>query len=190
MAAREDFAPVVKSETADTGKYKYKYATLAALLEAVTPALTRHGLVLIQYPSVDTYAGVMVPTLHTVLLHPESSTEVHGVYPLLPARPNDPQALGGAETYARRYSAQTILGIAPEDDDGQNASRKAQPKRAESVDPAQEQEVLRAIAQLGECGTLAAMKALWTGFPPEIRGNSRVAKAKDVLKARLGGGQG
>ena len=46
--AREEFPPVHKNKVADTGKYKYAYADLQTVLEAVTPALRKQGLEIIQ----------------------------------------------------------------------------------------------------------------------------------------------
>ena len=47
---------------------------------------------------------------------------MRSIYPLAPAKQNDPQALAGCLTYARRYSILCLCGVAPEDDDGQTAS--------------------------------------------------------------------
>ena len=42
----------------------------------------------------------------------------------VPASNQDPQGYGSALTYARRYSLMAACGIAPEDDDGNAASKK------------------------------------------------------------------
>ncbi len=47
----------------------------------------------------------------------------------VPAAQNSPQAFGSALTYARRYSLMTACGIAPEDDDGNAASKPVEQKR-------------------------------------------------------------
>ncbi len=52
----------------------------------------------------------------------------------VPAAKNDPQGYGSALTYARRYSLMAACGIAPEDDDG-NAATKARTQQAEESDP-------------------------------------------------------
>jgi hypothetical protein len=46
----------------------------------------------------------------------------------VPATKQDAQGYGSAMTYARRYSLQAACGIAPEDDDGNHASRPSKPK--------------------------------------------------------------
>ncbi len=68
--------------------------------------------------------------LVTTLRHVSGNT-IEGMLPLEPAKPRDPQSMGSAITYARRYAYMAILGIAAEDDDGNAASRKPKPKPAQ-----------------------------------------------------------
>jgi hypothetical protein len=46
----------------------------------------------------------------------------------MPAIKNDPQGFGSALTYCRRYSLLAAMGIAPEDDDANLASKKPVPR--------------------------------------------------------------
>jgi hypothetical protein len=65
--------------------------------------------------------GVIV---ETVFIH--ESGEIFSAGKLhVPATKHDAQGYGSALTYARRYSLMAACGIAPEDDDGNAASRKA-----------------------------------------------------------------
>ena len=50
-----------------------------------------------------------------------------------PVQKADPQGIGSATTYLRRYSAAAVAGIAQEDDDGNTA---AHDKKPEAIDPA------------------------------------------------------
>jgi len=68
--------------------------------------------------------GVIVETL---FLH-ESGESLRSGRLHVPAAKQDPQGYGSALTYARRYSLMAACGIAPEDDDGNAASRKQEPK--------------------------------------------------------------
>lgn len=88
--------------------FRSKYTPLEDLVEAVTPALNRHGLTIAQFPSGD--CG-----LTTYLLHTSGEYLMHTTT-LAPAERN-PQALGSAITYMRRYSLQAVLGIAADTDD-------------------------------------------------------------------------
>ena len=111
---------VAKGSTADTGTYKYQYAGLDAVTDAVMPALGKVGLAFIALPTLND-AGHFV--LSYSLVH-EAGAEISGEYPL-PDKGTS-QALGSAITYARRYALCAATGIAPggEDDDGAAASKQ------------------------------------------------------------------
>jgi hypothetical protein len=110
--------------------FRSKYADLAGVVEAVVPALNAAGIGVIQSASND---GEMVG-ITTTLLH-ESGSSVTGTLHLRPSK-SDPQGVGSAITYGRRYSLLAMTGAAPEDDDGQAASgpREA-PQTREPVKP-------------------------------------------------------
>ena len=96
--------------------FKSKYADLSEVVEAVVPALNKAGIGVMQFPSYD---GELVGVT-TVLMH-ESGATVTGTLHLRPSK-SDPQGVGSAVTYARRYSLLAMTGAAPEDDDGNSAS--------------------------------------------------------------------
>ena len=108
---------------------KSKYADLAACVEAVIDALNTNGIAMIQRTH-DDETGV---TVETVFIH-ESGETIESGRLHVPAAKNDPQGYGSALTYARRYSLMAACGIAPEDDDGNSASRK--PKNQTLTDSA------------------------------------------------------
>lgn len=116
VAAQKATESVKKAAT--NPAFKSKYADLAHVVEAVVPALNEAGVAVIQSPSSD---GSLV-AVTTVLLH-ESGASVTGVLHLRPTK-NDPQGVGSAITYARRYALLAMSGAAPEDDDGNAASVK------------------------------------------------------------------
>jgi hypothetical protein len=117
VAAQKDCESVKKANTND--HFKSKYADLAACVEAIIPALNKHGIGVMQFPKFD---GELV-TVETSLIH-ESGATVNGALSMRPTRP-DPQGVGSAITYARRYSLLAMVGAAPEDDDGNAASTPA-----------------------------------------------------------------
>jgi hypothetical protein len=95
-----------------------KYVTLNEVLDKVKEPLNKVGIVIVQQPSVIAdRAG-----LHTVLMDTEDDTHVESFIPYV--NPADMQKLGGAITYARRYSLIALLGLEDEDDDGNQASGK------------------------------------------------------------------
>ena len=94
-----------------------KYANLEEVISCAKEALMNNGLSVSQFPiSNDRQAGV-----ETILMH-ESGQWISGKC-LLACSKVDPQGMGSAITYARRYSYQSILGIPSEDDDGNSASK-------------------------------------------------------------------
>ncbi len=100
--------------------FKSKYADLATVRDTVMPPLTRNGLSVMQLPCELDDA----PALTTLLLH-ASGEWVETTIKLRPSK-SDPQGVGSALTYARRYALQSITGVAAdEDDDGNAASRPA-----------------------------------------------------------------
>lgn len=103
--------------------FKSKYAELSAVWDAIREPLAANELAVIQEPS--SANGRVVLT--TTLLH--SSGEYIRSSISFPVVKQDPQGYGSAITYARRYALQAITGIAPEDDDGNAASRGATPVR-------------------------------------------------------------
>lgn len=124
VKAQKAFGPALKSSTnpafvksASGGRY----ADLASCIEAVIDSLNDNGIALIQQnqPHPD---GVVV---ETVFIH-ESGETLNCGQLFVPASKHDPQGYGSALTYARRYSLMAACGIAPEDDDGNAASKPKQ----------------------------------------------------------------
>ncbi len=124
VKAQKEFGPALKTNS--NAHFKSKYADLSACVEAVIDALNNNGIAMIQKTHQDP-TGV---TVETVFMH--ESGEILESGPLhVPAAKNDPQGFGSAMTYARRYSLMAACGIAPEDDDGNAASRPAQRQAVE-----------------------------------------------------------
>jgi hypothetical protein len=117
VKAQKEFGPALKSST--NPHFKNRYADLAACVEAVVEALNNNGIALTQ--RVSSYDnGVIV---ETVFIH-ESGEVINCGQLQVPATKQDAQGYGSALTYARRYSLMAACGIAPEDDDGNAASRR------------------------------------------------------------------
>jgi len=93
-----------------------KYADLGAVIDAIKPALIKHGLFFIQRP-VPSEGGVAV---ETIVGSANGETMDLGTT-FVPVNKNDAQAYGSGMTYARRYGLQTGFGVPTEDDDGNAA---------------------------------------------------------------------
>jgi len=97
--------------------FKSSYADLAEVSDACRPALSKHGIAVVQMPSAQ---GPRV-TLTTLLAH-KSGEWIESALEMT-AGQNTPQAIGSCITYARRYALASMVGVAPEDDDANEASR-------------------------------------------------------------------
>lgn len=129
VKAQRGFAPALKTST--NPHFRSKYVDLAGCVEAVVDSLNAAGIALIQRTSEDA-TGV---TVETVFVH-ESGEMLECGKLHVPAAKQDPQGYGSALTYARRYSLMAACGIAPEDDDGNAASRvKVSATKTELVQP-------------------------------------------------------
>jgi len=113
--------------------FKSRYADLASCWDACREALAANGLSVVQLPEGD---GSVV-TMTTMLLH-TSGQWVSCTGTFKPTKA-DPQGLGSCITYARRYQLCAIVGISPEDDDGNAASepvkQQAKPERKPEPKP-------------------------------------------------------
>lgn len=118
--------------------FKSKYADLASVREAIRAPFAKHGLAVVQFPK-TAYTGapesyewtaksgekrygvrvVCVVSVLTRLAHSSGQWMEDEVSTMLPT--GDPQAVGSAITYLRRYALQSVAGVAPEDDDGEAA---------------------------------------------------------------------
>lgn len=137
--------------------FKSKYADLAGVVEAVVPALNSAGVGVLQFPSYD---GEMV-AVTTTFIH-ESGASVTSVLQLRPSK-TDPQGVGSAVTYGRRYALLAMSGAAPEDDDGNAASGprsqpQSQPERKEPPAPTLSDRADRFVATLSGVKTATDLR--------------------------------
>jgi hypothetical protein len=138
VAAQKATESVKKA--ASNPAFRSKYADLSEVVEAVVPALNNAGIAVIQSPAFD---GELVG-LTTILLH-ETGASCTATLHLRPSK-LDPQGVGSAITYARRYALLAMTGAAPEDDDGNAASGPRQ-EPAKAPQPAPKAPTLRERAE-------------------------------------------
>lgn len=96
--------------------FKSNYATLNSVWDACRALLTANGLAVAQL-SQATEAGVII---ETVLMH-ESGEWISGEM-LLPMTKVDPQGVGSAMSYGRRYGLASMVGVVSDEDDDGNAA--------------------------------------------------------------------
>lgn len=135
-AAQSDFGEVVKTTKGARGKY----APLDAVLQAIVPALNKHGLVLTQPTLIENEALVV----ETRIVHASTGEYLACKYPVAPlGKPH--QETGAALSYAKRYSVLSLCGVAPENEDDDDrretsnaTSRQAAPVQQKITPPAEQ----------------------------------------------------
>lgn len=130
LAAQKDM-PAVEPD-ATNPHFGSKFVSLGRLISRVRPVLNRHGIAIVQMPAQDDQGK---PVLVTRLVH-TSGDAMEDTMPLMLTK-SDPQALGSALTYAKRYALAAALAIADQEDDDGNASSGAVP----SLTPASDQQL-------------------------------------------------
>jgi len=117
VAAKGKIGRIVADQTGNVktekANYSYKYADLAGVIAAVSPAFQENGLAVLQGVSTDTRPDHL--TVETMLLH-ESGEWIRSSLSMRPTQ-STPQGLGSTITYARRYALLAMAGVAPEEDD-------------------------------------------------------------------------
>jgi hypothetical protein len=169
--------------------FRNKFASLAAVRDAVIPVLARNGIACIQ--NVYTAESGRVACT-TSLYHGSGETLTFG--PLeMPVSKSDAQGFGSAATYARRYHLMAVANVVgDEDDDANEATGKPAP--AEDVSEAEDANVTRyAVALRKAVKAIDAAKvfevhmdlhaegeemyrAVWAKLDPKTR-----AAAKDFI---------
>ena len=96
------------------GERSFRYAPLSSGLDIVRKTLGQHEIATVQTTAIDQTAGMV--NLTTTLAH-ASGEWIASDWPVCPvAETANPQRMGAALTYARRYALFTLVGIAGEDD--------------------------------------------------------------------------
>ena len=123
--------------------FKNRYATLRSTLAAVKPHLNAEG-VSISQPMINTETGSYI---RTIFRHVASKTTMEGEVPLLGGV--DMQKLKSASTYARRIGLENLAGLAPgdEDDDDADETREGKNPMGASLKDAWNQGVLDALPE-------------------------------------------
>lgn len=103
----------VEVQTKTGGKYKFKYATFANILEKIRNPLSENGLSFAQLVNED-------GSVTTILMHSSgewlsSTLSITGE--------KTPQGIGSVITYNKRYSLTSMLGICGDDDDDGNSAQ-------------------------------------------------------------------
>ncbi len=104
--------------------FKSKYFDINGLLGALKPILNANDIVVMQPLIAE--GGRMY--LQTIIADSENGEEIRSAIPLPEVA--DPQKMGSAITYFRRYALQSLFLLEAIDDDANTASEKEDPKYA------------------------------------------------------------
>lgn len=138
--------------------FRSKYADLAAVVEAIKKPLAANQLSYLQGFGWDEHGALIV---RTMLLH-ASGQWIESELRVRPVK-DDPQGVGSAVSYGRRYALQSLVGLTADDDDG-NASSTAPsaPRKAEATNGYAAKDRKEPAAPVDE--KLAALKVLASTF--------------------------
>ncbi len=129
IKVQSDLKPA--SKNAENPHFRSKFADLNSVWDSCRELLTKNGLSVIQGNSVGMDNTVIV---ETILAH-ESGEWIQSEL-CLPLSKSDPQGVGSAITYGRRYGLAAIVGIVADvDDDGNAASKNGAAKPESSYPP-------------------------------------------------------
>ena len=173
----------VKKTSTNPG-FRSKYANLAAVWDTIREELSKNGLSVVQFP-IDAPNGSPEDTvgLKTILLH-SSGQYLEATFSMPVKDAKNPQAVGSALTYARRYALMAVVGIAPEDDDG-NAASGTKPKPGAAPTPDQTDWAKAAKDTLDHALNATASAADVRGTYAKVRNSPMPEPAKTQLLAAL-----
>jgi len=190
--AQSEIKPALKDT--ENPFFKSKYADLASVQAACMPHLTKNGLSVTQ--TIQSIGADIF--LVTTLFH-SSGQWLKSVAPVKPTK-NDPQGLGSALTYMRRYSLAAIAGVSQEDDDGNEASdtkRKTKEKEAFVVNKLEraEQETMydQALVKLNAVSSMKDLETVWKSYANSVKNLDEdlaadLIQKKDELKTQYANG--
>lgn len=113
--------PIKKNATGQVGSRQYKYNNLNDTWETIKVLVDDNDLVVYQSPFYSNSGGTM---FKTTLYHTASGQFITEVMPMILTK-QDPQGIGAAITYYRRYMLISMLGLIPDDDNDAREQRLA-----------------------------------------------------------------
>ena len=178
VKAQKAFAPALKN--AVNPHFRSKYVDLASCVDSVIGALNDNGIFLFQ-TTTEHPDGVIC---ETSFLH-ESGERLDCGKLFFPSPKHDPQGFMSCLTYIRRASLMAATGQAPEDDDG-NAATKPKEIKETKANHNQMQDHITSISEsttLEELQTL--FKEAYKSAGTDKEWLEAVTGAKDLMKRKL-----
>jgi hypothetical protein len=153
--AQGEFPAAIKDS--NNPAFKTKYADLSAIMKAIRPALTKHGLSLTQWPvhSEDNRVHMVTRIAH-------AGEWIRGTFSM-PCDKQNAHGYGSIIMYLRRYCAGSCLGVITDlDDDGNAASARPATRQEPKPEPAKPAETLAdaILRRFNEAETAAVYEEL------------------------------
>jgi hypothetical protein len=114
--------PVQKTTTGQVGTRAYKYANMVDTWETIRDLMDKNGLVVVQSPTTGEQS--IGQFFQTTIFHTESGEFITELM-MMSLQRDDPQGIGAAITYYRRYMLTSMLGLIPDDDNDAREHRLA-----------------------------------------------------------------
>jgi hypothetical protein len=165
--------------------FNSKYADLASVWDAIREPLTSNGLSVIQMVGSNELEKT---TLTTRVTH-VSGEWIESTWQI-PVGKQDPQGLGSAISYARRYALASAIGVVQDDDDGnaamprQTQQPEYQPKHFSLADACEKLESVTTLEELETEYKKAYREATISKASTEA-----LTQVKDKVKEKLGSGE-
>ena len=162
--------------------FNSRYADLASVWDAIREPLTSNGLSVIQMVGSNELEKT---TLTTRVTH-VSGEWIESTWQI-PVGKQDPQGLGSAISYARRYALASAIGVVQEDDDGnaamprQTQQPEYQPKHFSLADACEKLESVTTLEELETEYKKAYREATMSKASTEA-----LTQVKDKVKEKLG----
>lgn len=175
-AAKAEVKPIIKNKQGHNGKY----ADLAAIDEAITPILSKHGLHY-RFRSTQTEKGISITC---ILSHDDGyfeETTLSG-NPDVSGNKNAIQAIGSAATYLSRYTLRLAVGLSATDDDDGKASGAPETIMDDQI------KAIRALIMETKSNETAFLKYMGVEKVDDIT-TARYADAIRALNAKRGAGK-
>ena len=180
--------------TDSSGAHNVKYATLKAILAVVKPVLAEHGIRIRQGAefsrSADDGSGMkgrLIP-VYTDLVHAQSG-DVERTLVEIPLTRLDPQSMGSAITYGKRYSLIAALGLSTDEADDDGARAMPRDITAKASDGAELQSLKAEIdeiakAEKGKPGDKLATLTKWAS-DPKVRRRMDALPEGEIERLRI-----
>src|SRR5690625_4132073 len=177
----------------------FSYAPLDEVIRVVKQALSKENLAFIQIPdvSIDNVNGTHVTVVKVVTRIVDESGDYVDFPPVTMTTTSNPHAIGSAMTYARRYSLNSLLGVASEEDDDGNMSEgrgvgnqpqtQQQPQQVQQPTNEQDVKLITSVQESrlkGKIKDLASLRGVSENMVAESLGVSHITNLHKVRKQK------